>query len=669
MNCKMTKKMSVGKTLLVMALVTSSSPVLSAEYWLKTGTQNVAMPDGVSVPMWGFALCDSGSFAVCGLPSVPGPALAVLPGDTSGLTVHLQNTLPEPVSMVINGQTATMTPVWTDGTSGPRSSANQRVRSFTHEAAATNGEATYNWPAVKNGTYLYQSGTHPQVQVQMGLYGALTSDALAASATNNAEAYTGIPYSQSVTMLLSEVDPALHASVANGTYGTANGPTSTLNYEPKYFLINGKAFAGNQNPIASVKAGDRTLLRFLNAGLRTHVPMINDGYLRLVAEDGNAYPWSANPRSQYTVFLPAAKTIDAVFVGQTPAGTDSKYAIFDRRLSLNNNASLDGGMLTYLSVTNVGTPPVINAPAADLTFDGMQRVLFTSQVVASDPDGGQLSYSLQGQPAGMTISALGLVSWTPAISQVGLQTATVRVTDPTGQFVTRAFSVNVAVNPNLYNPVAVAESYTMYSGNPASTLNIAGPGVLANDTDADGNALTAVNFSLASSGTVAGNANGSFAYTPAANYTGAATFTYQAFDGLYLSAPATVTVNVLLNHAPVAVNDGTTQAPFATVARRTTANNATYVAVVLPNVLSNDTDQDTAIDPSNRIDPATVTITNISGPVGANGATATVNPVTGAISYKPPVSNSNSNQTISYRVSDTFGASSTSATVRIRVQN
>jgi len=51
------------------------------------------------------------------------------------------------------------------------------------------------------------------------------------------------------------------------------------------------------------------------------VPVINGMTMRLVAEDGNPYPWPANPREQYSVMLPAAKTIDAVVVGQVgPAG-------------------------------------------------------------------------------------------------------------------------------------------------------------------------------------------------------------------------------------------------------------------------------------------------------------------------------------------------------------
>ncbi len=78
-----------------------------------------------------------------------------------------------------------MLPVWfepaapatTYSGSRPLGNTSARVRSFDKEAAAGGGSATYTWATIKPGTYLYSSGTHPQVQVQMGLYGAMTKDA------------------------------------------------------------------------------------------------------------------------------------------------------------------------------------------------------------------------------------------------------------------------------------------------------------------------------------------------------------------------------------------------------------------------------------------------------------------------------------------------------------
>jgi len=91
-------------------------------------------------------------------------------------------------------------------------------------------------------------------------------------------------------------------------------------------------------------------------------------------------------------------------------------------------------------------------------------------------------------------------------------------------------------------PVAVPDSYSVDSG---KTLSQAAPGVLANDNDPDGDALTAVLVSPpAHAQLFVLNDNGSFTYTPAAGYTGDDSFAYRAKDTVLASAPATVSITV-----------------------------------------------------------------------------------------------------------------------------
>ena len=100
---------------------------------------------------------------------------------------------------------------------------------------------------------------------------------------------------------------------------------------------------------------------------------------------------------------------------------------------------------------------------------------------------------------------------------------------------------SVTVN---HPPVAVNDAYTL---NENTTLAISAPGVLANDSDPDGDALTAVLVSPPTHGSVILRADGSFSYTPQHNYVsalGVDTFTYQANDGLANSTTATVTLTV-----------------------------------------------------------------------------------------------------------------------------
>ena len=96
--------------------------------------------------------------------------------------------------------------------------------------------------------------------------------------------------------------------------------------------------------------------------------------------------------------------------------------------------------------------------------------------------------------------------------------------------------------------MAVNDSYTTAED---TALNVAAPGVLANDTDADSNPLTAVMVTGPAHGTLTLNADGSFTYTPAANYYGQDSFTYKANDGTADSNVATVSITVNpVNDAP-----------------------------------------------------------------------------------------------------------------------
>lgn len=273
-------------------------------------------PDSaIPITMWGF-IADPGSCPAAPVAWNVGPLQVGVTG--ANLTINLRNCLAEPVSLVIPGQNATLTPqVITD----PQ--GRTRVTAFTHEAAP-GGTASYTWNNIKVGTFLYQSGSNPAKQVHMGLFGALKVGQYF-EATNE------------TLLLFSEIDPALHATAA---------PAAPLNYKPKYFLINGQAYVSGQPvPVVSGEAGiNRNLLiRFVNAGLMAHTPVLQGPHMKIIAEDGNRYPYA---REQYSVLLAAGKTLDAIW-RPTEAGT---YALYDRSLSLSSNGTPGGGMLVYLKI-------------------------------------------------------------------------------------------------------------------------------------------------------------------------------------------------------------------------------------------------------------------------------------------------------------------------------
>jgi VCBS repeat-containing protein len=186
-------------------------------------------------------------------------------------------------------------------------------------------------------------------------------------------------------------------------------------------------------------------------------------------------------------------------------------------------------------------------------------------------------------------------------------------------------------------PTAADDAYTTAED---TALTVAAPGVLANDTDSDGDTLSAVAGSGPSHGTLSRNANGSFTYTPAANYNGSDSFTYRASDGSATSGLATVTVTVS------AVND----APAAADEAYSTAED-TALTVAAPGVLGNDSDPD-----GNPLSAAVV-----SGP--AHGTLALS--ANGSFAYTP-AANYNGPDSFTYRAGDGTTASNV-ATVTITV--
>ena len=115
-------------------------------------------------------------------------------------------------------------------------------------------------------------------------------------------------------------------------------------------------------------------------------------------------------------------------------------------------------------------------------------------------------------------------------------------------------SINQEIIKPINNlPVATPNSYTIPED---GVLDIVAPGVLANDTDADGNTLFALISTQPSNGTLTFSSDGAFTYTPNSNYNGTDSFTYTVNDGIANGNTTTVTINVnSQNDQPIAHED------------------------------------------------------------------------------------------------------------------
>jgi VCBS repeat-containing protein len=160
-----------------------------------------------------------------------------------------------------------------------------------------------------------------------------------------------------------------------------------------------------------------------------------------------------------------------------------------------------------------------------------------------DADGDALSVVKSGDPAygALALNANGAFTYTPAAGYSGPDSFSYKAND--GKVDGPVVAVTLTVLPASANraPVTVADSYGLNAG---TTLSIAAPGLLANDTDADGDALTAVKVSNPMHGTLTLNANGAFTYAPAAGYSGPDSFSYKANDGSVNGSAVTVTLTV-----------------------------------------------------------------------------------------------------------------------------
>lgn len=268
---------------------TSTSP--NPSFTLSTKTGYIILPDGNTMFMWGYS-AGNGAF------QHPGPVLCVNQNDT--VTVVLQNNDPQinvPVSIAFPGQENVLA---NGAPAQPQFDGGGALTSLTNAAAAHGGSVTYSFVASRPGTFLYESGTDPQTQVNMGLFGALI--VRPTQGANFAYNRTDSQFTptEEFMVLLSEIDPYQHQAVEAG------GSFDMNTYHPRYWLINGRGFpdsiADNYAPflpnqpygaLARVYEYNATshpfpgMARYLNVGTEEYPfhPHGNNG--RIIGRDGN----------------------------------------------------------------------------------------------------------------------------------------------------------------------------------------------------------------------------------------------------------------------------------------------------------------------------------------------------------------------------------------------
>jgi VCBS repeat-containing protein len=199
-------------------------------------------------------------------------------------------------------------------------------------------------------------------------------------------------------------------------------------------------------------------------------------------------------------------------------------------------------------------PPADSIMAGDDSFTVSEDGTLNGSVLGNDgaTSGKALGATLVSGPAHgiLSFNADGSFTYTPDADYNGPDSFTYRAND--GTTTSGVATVNIGVAAANDAPVAHNDSYNVAED---GSLTVPAAGLLGNDSDVDGDALTAQLVSGPAHGTLTFNADGSFTYTPDADYSGSDSFTYKANDGTDDSAVATVDLTVTpVNDAPVLVS-------------------------------------------------------------------------------------------------------------------
>ncbi|MGW9017006.1 tandem-95 repeat protein, partial [Priestia megaterium] len=283
----------------------------------------------------------------------------------------------------------------------------------------------------------------------------------------------------------------------------------------------------------------------------------------------------------------------------------------------------DGQGGTAVSTVSINVLPLNDPPiTSNLNFTINEDTTLVNQIIAVDPDGDKLTFTLQNSPTDGVVSVNpdGTFSYVPNLNFTGTDLFTVQVSD--GQGGIAVSTVTITISP--INDTPTVPNYTFSTQEDSSLIGA----IIA--TDVDGNPLSYQLQNPPTNGVAVVNPDGTFSYQPNANFNGTDQFTVLVSDGQGGTAVSTVSINVLpLNDPPI-----TADLAF-------TINEDTTLTNQIP-----------AFDPDG--DPLTFTLLN---PPPANGSV--VLGADGVFTYTPNL-NYNGMDTFGVLVSDSQGGTSLS---------
>lgn len=273
------------------------------------GAGEVSIPDGGSYHFWGYQ--DLANTEGVGLPQYPGPTLIMSQGDT--VTVTLTSSLPfgKCTSIVFPGHAVTASGGDQDGL-------------LTKETCPGGAAVSYTFTATEPGTYTYHSGTQPELQIEMGLVGAIIvrPDMGEGYAYNHPDT----AFDHEYLFLLSSMDPKVHQLAEQGRFAEID---MTKRW-PVYWFINGRAGPDDlvpqfvswlphqpYNSTPRMTPGQRVLTRIIGADQDQHPLHLHGNHYYEIARYGRllqtASGTSLASRGKFTTLSVPGQTVDAIF--------------------------------------------------------------------------------------------------------------------------------------------------------------------------------------------------------------------------------------------------------------------------------------------------------------------------------------------------------------------
>lgn len=535
---------------------------------------SITMPDGQSVPMWGY-LCGNTSSACTNLNAPANgwsPVMITVPTGQD-LTINLTNNLSfstsgspnnVPTSLVIVGQlggglgtTAKLTPgpahgaqgtTWPIANTGPVNNPPQqgpRVQSFSTEVA-TGATTALTWSNLRPGTYLLESGTHPSIQATMGLYGIVVVTA-APSGSTAGTAYPGVTYGADVPLLFGEIDPSQNRAVATAVTTSGFKESSTWSSVPpgplSSITVTNPGHSYPSTAVVTITGGGGS-----GATATASVDPATGAVTSItLVTAGTGYTSAPTIAISGAPGVGAAATAEVTSTGTASVCSDGASACYPPVVNYTPLYYLINGRA--FDKTNAGASLFNTSPASGVTGSVMVRMVnagsrmhvpaLVGTVTGAKPgfsliaeDGNPLPgvpriqnevFMAAGKTYDVKIDVPAAGSNAVAVFDRELSLSAASTNRDSGMV--GYISVNGAALPGAAGfggAHAVADVYNAVIAGQTLTVADVSKGVVANDTNVFGVKVTVD----PSHGTVALNADGTFTYTADSTWSGSDSFTY-----------------------------------------------------------------------------------------------------------------------------------------------